>query len=226
MATTTPRRIPATVVTHPDYASTTRPQPRGPAIFNDCATCHTESAWSPATFDHDAQHFPIYSGKHNGEWSACIDCHTNPSNYAEFTCTTCHTNPETNDNHNGINGYTYTIARLVWLATQLASADNVFDHNTTMFPLTGAHLTADCIECHAAGYAGTPTQCSACHTPDFNQTTDPNHVALNLPTDCAMCHTTAPGWEPASFPIHNNYYALNGAHAAIANDCAACHNGN
>ncbi|MBK8426852.1 MAG: hypothetical protein IPL27_13175 [Lewinellaceae bacterium] len=41
-----------------------------------------------------------------------------------------------------------------------------------------------------------------------------------------MCHTTAPGWEPATFPIHNTFYALNGAHTAIANDCAACHNGN
>jgi hypothetical protein len=30
---------------------------------------------------------------------------------------------------------------------------------------------------------------------------------------------------PASFDIHNNYYQLNGAHATIANDCAACHNG-
>jgi hypothetical protein len=41
-----------------------------------------------------------------------------------------------------------------------------------------------------------------------------------------MCHTTAPDWAPATFPIHNNYYQLNGAHAAISNDCATCHNGN
>jgi hypothetical protein len=30
---------------------------------------------------------------------------------------------------------------------------------------------------------------------------------------------------PATFPIHNNFYPLIGAHAAISNDCAACHNG-
>ena len=43
--------------------------------------------------------------------------------------------------------------------------------------------------------------------------------------DCASCHTTAPDWNPASFSIHNDFYPLTGAHAAIANDCAACHNG-
>ncbi|MEZ4951394.1 MAG: hypothetical protein R2784_18700 [Saprospiraceae bacterium] len=30
---------------------------------------------------------------------------------------------------------------------------------------------------------------------------------------------------PASFTNHNDFYVLNGAHAAIANDCASCHNG-
>jgi hypothetical protein len=54
---------------------------------------------------------------------------------------------------------------------------------------------------------------------------NPSHANLQLPTDCAMCHTTDPDWAPATFPIHNDYWVLNGAHAAIANDCVACHNG-
>jgi nitrate reductase cytochrome c-type subunit len=29
----------------------------------------------------------------------------------------------------------------------------------------------------------------------------------------------------ATFPIHDNFYQLAGAHAAISNDCVACHNG-
>ena len=209
----------------PDYNATDNPNHVALQFSTDCATCHTESTWSPATFDHDAQYFPIYSGKHDGEWTTCVDCHTNPANYSEFTCITCHTNPETNEQHNGIGGYTYESSACL-ACHPTGDADNIFDHNTTNFALTGAHLTADCIECHAAGYAGTPTQCSACHTTDYNGTTNPNHGALNIPLDCATCHTTAPGWEPASFPIHNNYYALNGAHTPIANDCAACHNGN
>jgi hypothetical protein len=35
-----------------------------------------------------------------------------------------------------------------------------------------------------------------------------------------------PGWAPATFPTHNDYYVLSGAHAGIATSCAECHNGN
>ncbi len=210
-----------------DYDGAQSPNHVGAHFSNDCASCHTtDPDWMPASFTaHDGAYFPIYSGKHKGQWSLCAECHINPSNFAENSCIVCHANPETNDGHAGVNGYVYENSACL-ACHPTGEAGTGFDHNTTNFPLTGAHLTANCVECHAAGYAGTPTQCSACHTTDFNQAANPNHVALNIPTDCAMCHTTAPGWEPASFPIHNNYYALNGAHAAIANDCAACHNGN
>ncbi len=207
-----------------DYNQTTNPNHAAAQFPTDCAGCHSETAWVPATFDHDGQNFPIYSGKHQGEWDQCLDCHTNPTNFAEFTCTTCHTNPETNNQHNGVNGYVYNSPACL-ACHPTGDASNAFNHNNTGFPLTGAHLTADCIDCHASGYAGTPTDCASCHTPNYNQSTNPNHVALAIPTDCASCHTTT-GWEPATFAIHNNYYPLNGAHAAIANDCAACHNGN
>jgi hypothetical protein len=211
----------------PDFDGAQSPNHVLAQFPNDCAQCHsTDPGWTPAEYTlHDATYFPIYSGKHQGQWSACTDCHTNASNFAEFSCTTCHVNPETDNGHVGVNGYVYDNTAC-FACHQTGDADVAFNHNSTNFPLTGAHLTADCIECHAGGYVGTSTQCASCHTTDFNQTTDPNHVALNLPTDCAMCHTTATGWEPATFPIHNNYYALNGAHLAIANDCATCHNGN
>ncbi|MEZ4892892.1 MAG: hypothetical protein R2778_07720 [Saprospiraceae bacterium] len=170
------------------------------------------------------QNFPIYSGKHAGVWTSCTECHTNPSNYQEFTCITCHINPETNDHHVGIAGYNYS-SPACFACHPNGSADDAFDHNNTGFPLTGAHTQVNCLECHANGYAGTPTKCSSCHVNDFNQTVNPNHLAANIPMECDMCHTTDPGWSPATFPIHNDYYVLNGAHVPIANDCAACHNG-
>ena len=207
-----------------DYNNTTNPDHATAQFSTDCATCHTESEWVPTTFDHDAQYFPIYSGEHDGEWSDCIDCHTNPSNFAEFSCTNCHMNPETDEEHEGVGGYVYE--NTACLACHPAGdADNVFDHNMTNFPLTGAHTTTECLDCHTAGYEGTPTDCASCHTMDFEQTVNPNHQTLGLPTDCASCHTTDPGWSPASFEIHDDYYMLNGAHTAIANDCASCHNG-
>ena len=208
-----------------DYNTTQNPNHQSAGISTDCAQCHTtDLGWMPASYpDHDALHFPIYSGKHNGQWSNCADCHNNPSDYSQYTCTNCHTNPETNNSHNGISGYTYENSACL-ACHPTGDATGAFDHNTTDFPLTGAHVTTACVECHSAGYVGTPTQCSACHTTDFNQSTNPNHVSLGIPMDCATCHTTT-AWEPATFPIHNNYYTLNGAHTGIANDCAACHNG-
>ncbi len=208
----------------PDYNQTTNPNHAAAKFPTDCKSCHSETAWTPATFDHDGQYFPIYSGAHKGEWNQCADCHTNPSNYAEFTCTTCHANPQTNNQHTGVNGYTYNSSACL-ACHPTGSAANVFDHNSTKFPLTGAHKTTGCMECHTTGFAGTPTECAACHTPDFNLSTNPNHVALAIPKDCAGCHTTN-AWAPATFAIHSNYYALNGAHALIANECATCHKGN
>ncbi|MBK7344387.1 MAG: hypothetical protein IPJ06_15595 [Saprospiraceae bacterium] len=208
-----------------DYDQTTDPDHQALQFSTDCASCHTESAWEPATFDHDSKSFPIYSGKHLGEWVQCVDCHTNPANYMEFTCITCHMNPETDNNHMGVPGYTYN-SPSCFACHPTGDANDAFDHNNTGFPLTGAHTTTDCIACHAAGYIGTPTECNACHMPDWNMASNPDHQGLNFSTDCATCHTTEPGWSPAQFPDHDNFWVLDGAHQPIANDCAACHNGN
>ena len=207
-----------------DYEQTAEPNHGALQFSTDCATCHTENAWVPSTFDHDGEHFPIYSGAHNGEWSSCTDCHTNPSNYMEVTCINCHVDPETTDKHVGINGYIYDNSACLSCHPN-GDATTGFDHNQTDFPLTGAHLGVACLECHANGYAGTPTACSACHTTDFNQTTNPNHTSLNFPMDCAMCHTTEPDWQPALFPMHDDYYPITGGHLNVKNDCAACHHG-
>ncbi len=90
-----------------DFNNTTDPNHQQAQFNTDCVMCHGEDAWIPANFDHDAQYFPIYSGSHDGQWSDCIDCHTNPDNYADVSCITCHINPETDEGHIGVNGYVY-----------------------------------------------------------------------------------------------------------------------
>ena len=207
-----------------EYNATTDPNHQAAQFSTDCMACHDENAWEPANFDHDGQYFPIYSGEHAGEWDECIECHTNPSNYAEFSCIGCHLNPETDNAHVGEQGYSY-ISSSCFVCHPTGSADDDFNHDNTGFPLTGEHITTDCIDCHASGYAGTPTDCAACHTNDFNNSTNPNHNALGLPMDCAQCHTTEPGWTPAEFPDHDDYWVIDGAHLGVQNDCAACHNG-
>jgi len=207
-----------------DYSNTVSPDHQALQFSTDCISCHSEDQWVPSVFDHDGQYFPIYSGAHEGEWSDCIDCHTNLSNYAEVTCTNCHLNPQTNNDHNGVPGYVYQDNACL-ACHPTGSADDNFDHNATNFPLTGAHVTVACSECHTSIFGGTPTNCDACHMDNFNGTTNPNHQALGLPGNCEECHTTEPGWKPAAFPNHDDYWELKGAHVDIANDCATCHNG-
>ena len=202
-----------------DYTATMDPNHIAAQFPTDCNQCHTIGGWTPATFDHDGQFFPIYSGTHNGVWNNCVECHPNPNNYAEFSCTNCHANPETDTNHDAVSGYIYeNNACLVCHPNGLASEG--FDHNTTNFPLTGGHVGVDCLACHANGYAGTPTECAACHLDDFNSTIDPDHADAGFPTDCIQCHTTG-AWTPATFDHNATQFPLTGGHLGV--DCLACH---
>ena len=74
-----------------------------------------------------------------------------------------------------------------------------FNHNTTSFPLTGAHTTVACAACHVNNnYTTLPTDCYGCHTKDFTGTTNPAHVAAGFPTTCTLCHTTTT-WTTSTF---------------------------
>ncbi len=350
------------------YIQTSNPNHSSTGFGTDCESCHNVNAWTPATFDHDNQYFPIYSGKHNNKWDNCSDCHENQNDYSQFTCLSCHEHSQTkmDDEHNGIDGYAYesqacltchpqgdkegavdhsktafpltgahqntdceqchstgyvgtpvecfachedkfsnasnpihteagisnkcedchnttdwkpstfnhsstgfdligghqlpqcsschkgstsdtsplcyschqeqynnagnhvsqgypTTCEQCHNTTDWKEAD--FDHANTNFPLTGAHQNTDCNQCHTNGYTGTPSDCNSCHSNDFQNTNNPDHSSLGLTNQCETCHTTEPDWKPAEFPVHNAYYVLNGAHAAISDNCAKCHNG-
>lgn len=211
-----------------DYSATTNPNHYTANISNTCDECHTtQPGWKPAEFElHDAQYFPIYSGSHNGEWISCAECHTNSSSYAVFTCIDCHDHnqPDMDDEHEGIGGYFYN-SQACFECHPTGDEEGSFNHNASNFPLTGTHTTTECSECHAQGYAGTPTVCFECHSEQFNLSTNPNHLIAEISNECDLCHSTAPDWIPATFDVHNEYYALTGAHAPIANDCYDCHAG-
>jgi hypothetical protein len=49
-----------------------------------CSQCHTQTAWKPATFDHEKSF--VLDGDHNVE---CATCHTK-NNYKTYTCYGCH----------------------------------------------------------------------------------------------------------------------------------------
>ncbi|MCB2219010.1 MAG: hypothetical protein KQI35_01355 [Bacteroidetes bacterium] len=206
-----------------EYNQTNDPNHQTAQFPTECEACHTQSAWEPATFNHDGQFFPIYSGEHQGEWDQCSDCHSDPTNYAIFQCLTCHPQGEMDDEHEGIPGYAYNSINCLECHPDGSSASG-FDHSITNFPLTGAHTTIDCSDCHEGGYTNTPDECVGCHLENFNQTTDPNHIESGFPQECEICHTTNPGWTPASYSGHDEIYPLTGAHTTIS--CFDCHEGN
>jgi hypothetical protein len=93
-----------------DYNAATDPNHLAAQFPTNCASCHSQNAWVPSTFDHDNMYFPIFSGKHDNEWNLCSECHTNASNYNIFNCLLCHehNNPvEMAGHHNGVSGYSY-----------------------------------------------------------------------------------------------------------------------
>lgn len=93
-----------------DYNTTSDPNHSAAKFPTDCTQCHNETAWSPSDFDHDGRYFPIYSGRHRGEWTSCTECHINSSNYAVFSCLNCHEHSnrtEVNNDHNEVSGYRY-----------------------------------------------------------------------------------------------------------------------
>jgi hypothetical protein len=103
-----------------------------------------------------------------------------------------------------------------------------FNHSATPFPLTGAHKTAVCSDCHADGvYQGKPTSCQSCHLRDFTTTTSPNHTQLGWPQTCITCHsggsnTTA--WD-AGVTLPSQYHSMfSVSHEGARGDCTQCHN--
>lgn len=72
-----------------------------------CTECHSVDQWQGAQIDHPQ--FPIFSGRHAGEWDSCQTCHVQPNDFAVFSCLTCHEHNQADmdDEHDGVGGYVY-----------------------------------------------------------------------------------------------------------------------
>lgn len=83
----------------------------GSGFPTTCLSCHTNDTFMGADFrDHDAQFFPIYSGKHANRWANdCSTCHTVANDFKVFTCFACHEHNQTamDDEHKDEPGYAY-----------------------------------------------------------------------------------------------------------------------
>jgi hypothetical protein len=158
--------------------------------------------------------------------TACIDCHKPfPSQvghrylFTDTTCTACHSDPH----GSGPGKTSCETCHVVQSWKTLAR----FDHDSTRFPLRGAHQTAACLKCHKTGEASaqsprrvvfkeTPGNCSGCH--------EDIHAGqfLDRPggSDCATCHGVT-NWRPSLFDHGRTEFPLDGGHRGVA--CVACH---
>ena len=209
----------------------------GPAFaLGNCANCHTTAGWDAASFDHSITGFALVGTHMSPAPTPCASCHIN-NNYTlnSADCYGCHVTAWNSTTTIGGNVPNHIAAGFPNTAAQCASchpittwAAGMFNHNTTGFPLTGAHADptkAPCSACHVNNnYSGNlPTDCYSCHVAAWQSTVTlgggvPNHIAAGFPTNCATsgCHNTT-SWLGATFN-HNNFWRLP-HHNAVCSDC-------
>jgi hypothetical protein len=190
-------------------------------LGSNCTDCHDEHSWEPRgqIAMHQRTRFPLV-GAHAA--TECVRCHEGApvGNFdrTSILCVDCHRDDlaRATDPDHAAQGWTSACDRC-HIPTTWAGAG--FNHPG--FPLTGAHGSLDCTQCHAGGvFRGLSRDCASCHQDDYDATMRPPHVAAGFPTDCARCHSTS-AWTPASFD--HSGFALTGAHASAS--CNACHGG-
>lgn len=104
-----PNPDPACITCHMDDYQNAQPDHVAAGFPEDCTNCHGYNNWDAQAINHDAEFFPIYSGRHRGEWNTCADCHVSPTTFATFECIFCHEHrqSEADAEHNDVNGYNY-----------------------------------------------------------------------------------------------------------------------
>lgn len=144
--------------------------------------------------------------------TACVDCHGDhhrgqlTTDGAVRACTACHD-------------------------TEYWKPARGFDHEKTVFPLTGRHQKVACAKCHPVlpaadsdhGKPPTPKFTPIAHAACTDCHKDP-HVG-QLGPDCAKCHVTD-GWKTITgtgFDHSRTKYPLLGKHARVS--CGECHGG-
>jgi len=187
-----------------------------------CSTCHTETAWKPASgFDHSRTAYPL-TGLHASvrcegchpaapgvpvearrfkgvRFGSCLDCHKDPhAGKLGDSCSKCHT-----------------------AAGWRKAEKKGFDHDRTAYPLRGRHVSVGCEKCHGAGQKlrVKHDRCADCHA-------DAHKGQLARRADggrCESCHDVQ-GFLPGRYSVEDHQktsYPLAGAHLAVP--CDGCH---
>lgn len=134
-------------------------------------------------------------------------------------------------------------ALLFAIYSPVASAQAVrhqsdFNHMSTGFPLTGAHVRVECETCHTGGvFKGTPKDCAGCHSLGrrvIAPVKPSNHMDTSAP--CDTCHTNTVTFTGARFnhmgvqpkacmTCHTGIHAPGkpSGHVVTMSSCDSCH---
>ena len=178
-----------------------------------CRTCHTDhrgrdvriASFDKRSFDHQQTDLQL-RGKHRE--IACEKCHQSERKYsaAPHECQDCH---RAADVHKGSLG-----AECGKCHDEKSWKETRFDHGTTRYPLTGAHIKARCVSCHKVGEKDTPQACLACHGKDDK------HKG-QFGEKCESCHNTQ-AWPQITFRHDiDTRFVLRARHREVR--CTACH---
>ena len=200
------------------FERTTTPPHTAAGFSTTCSNCHTTTRWPGVAYDHSTTRFPL-TGSHIPV--SCSGCHSDGVYVGKsLDCYSCH-----RASYEGTRNPPHAAAGFGLACTNChtttAWPGAVFNHSTTQFPLTGAHVATACASCHNDGmYDGKSTDCYSCHRTKYDQTTNPPHAPAGFPNACATCHNTT-AWPGAVFNHSATRFALTGAHLAVP--CNACH---
>lgn len=178
-------------------------------LGESCDSCHDETSWLDAAFDHSTTAFPL-TGRHSGV--NCNACHRSVV-FSEVgrTCVACH---RSDDVHNGRNGSQCANCHSSTSWTELD-----FNHLAVSgFALEGGHRRPGCNDCHRAAdfldLGG--SDCISCHV------ADDVHESRNG-NDCGSCHNIR-DWAATNFDhATRTEFQLPQGHGSLA--CDACHAG-
>lgn len=189
---------------------------------SDCRQCHSETSFqtllNPDKFNHTLTGY-VLEGKHATvdcrkchetkmteplAHAQCIDCHDDYHkgqfivNASPPDCRECHTVDD-------FSGSLYTIER----------------HNTSPFPLVGAHIATPCIECHLEkeewSFRNIGKRCVDCHVDVHEGFLSEKYYPQKA---CEQCHTPEV-WAEVNFDHVRTGFELSGKHKSTS--CNGCH---
>jgi hypothetical protein len=176
-----------------DFNNTNAPSHTAEAFPTTCQTCHSTTAWSPATFNHNTTAFPL-TGAHVA--ATCNQCHGDGVYAGKSTaCDACH-HPDylsaTNPNHSSA-GFPTACQTCHNTA---AWSPSTFAHDASWFRIySGRHagMWTLCSTCHTVATDFSVFTCLSCHPHDSKTQTDSDHNRVNGYSydspSCYRCHS-------------------------------------